>query len=97
MEKKRGKSAERRALAWYSMYWLLALFLGMLSWALFYAFYLHPSEELVLTKAFFLIGLVDGVCAITCVSLLVGAVTPIVRWAWGKVRCQPRAFLELLN
>ena len=94
MNKKKSKKI--KLLGQYFVWWFVALVFGGLAWLLFYGFWLHPLAGIEMkTSGFFSMGFLSGICAAMCYSLVWQLMTPIVKWVKGKVRHQPKGFLEL--
>jgi hypothetical protein len=94
---KKSRPEKRTLLGVWAIYWFIVLVMGFFAWFLCYVFYLHPVERIEPPEAFFMLGIVAGVCAMACLNTLVWVLTPVAKWAWGRIRHRPSSFLGLLG
>lgn len=92
--KKRTKT-KVATLVKYSCAWLATIGIGFACWLIIAMF--NQIEYLYSKQVSFWFGFLGGILGTLCYFMAWSMLTPVVKWAWGKIRHNQKDFIELVS
>lgn len=92
---KTKKSSKTITLVKYSLAWLATIGVGFACWGIILMF--DKIGYLYNQRTSFWFGFLAGILGMLCYSMVWQMMTPVVQWAWGKIRHTHKDFIELVN